>query len=89
MSFANKRVTSAYHWFLRLIREPLAQFFVLGAVVFVLSQYSKARADNDTIWITPGQIRVIHETFRQQYGRAASPTKFEALVTRRAEQEAS
>jgi peptidyl-prolyl cis-trans isomerase C len=87
MPFADMSVGAACSLMLRVVREPLVQFIVLGAAVFAVSQYVKERSDGHTIRITPTQVQRLAEIYRQQYGRAASPDELGGLVNQQVEQE--
>ncbi|MFZ5890505.1 MAG: peptidyl-prolyl cis-trans isomerase [Myxococcota bacterium] len=62
----------------RLLREPLAHFFVLGVLLFVA--HALVATDPRTISVTPGLKAELRRRFQDQNGRKPEPAEFEAAL---------
>lgn len=65
---------------LRVVREPLLHFALLGASIFGLSQYFDDRSRFTKITITAEEIARISDNYRLQYGGTPSAQQLDGLV---------
>jgi hypothetical protein len=75
---------------LRLLKEPLVHFLLLGGAVFAvfaLTRDSAQAAPRDEIVITAGQVRQLAAVFEKTWQRPATPTELENLIERRVREE--
>jgi len=67
----------------RILREPLFQFLVIGAIVFAgyaAIQDRTATSEPDTIVVTPGRINQLAETFARTWQRPPTREELDGLV---------
>lgn len=67
---------------LRLVREPLAQFFVLGALIFVAAGYFEHASDqaDRRIVVTEATVERLAQRYRAEMGFPATEQQLKALV---------
>lgn len=66
---------------LRVIREPLLQFFVLGALLFAVNRYAVGREDNPRRIVIDAERREeLASIFQEGQGRRPSPEELQDLI---------
>jgi peptidyl-prolyl cis-trans isomerase C len=63
-----------------VVREPFFQFFALGALLFLVSEYLDYRANTPRIEITAAQVEGIRNNYRLQYGVPPTDEQLRSLV---------
>jgi peptidyl-prolyl cis-trans isomerase C len=64
----------------RIAREPLVQFFVVGAFLFGLAVHHSAQVDRYRIVVTSERVRQLTDGYRAEYGRAPTPDMLAQLI---------
>jgi peptidyl-prolyl cis-trans isomerase C len=86
----NKR-GSAQPFLIQWLREPLVQFFLIGATLFLISaalnRGTSQRARGHDIVLSMDDLRQFHNTFRAQWEREPSPEEMRGLVEQRIREE--
>jgi hypothetical protein len=75
---------------MKLLREPLFHFVVLGLAALAVYSYASARLATDersTIRITPSEIELLSATFQRQWQRPPTDTELRNLVQARVREE--
>ncbi|MHC4338992.1 MAG: peptidylprolyl isomerase [Planctomycetota bacterium] len=75
---------------LRLLKDPLVHFLLLGGAVFALFALTREPAEaapRDEIVITAGQVRQLAAVFEKTWQRPSTPAELENLVERRVREE--
>ncbi len=67
---------------MKLLREPLVHFFLLGAGIFLLSALVSESGENrpGEIVATPGQVERLAETWQRTWQRPPTRAELEGLV---------
>ena len=67
---------------MKLLREPLVHFFLLGAGIFLLSALVSESGENrpGEIVVTPGQVERLAETWQRTWQRPPTRAELEGLV---------
>ena len=64
----------------RIVREPLVQFFVVGAILFGLAEHHQVQADRYRIIVTSDRVNRLADGYRAEYGHAPSPQVLAQLI---------
>ncbi|MHC4818169.1 MAG: peptidyl-prolyl cis-trans isomerase, partial [Planctomycetota bacterium] len=75
---------------LRLLREPLVHFLLLGGAVFAVFALTRDPAEaapRDEIVITAGQVRQLAAVFQKTWQRPPTPTELENVIEARVREE--
>jgi hypothetical protein len=67
---------------MRFLREPLVHFLTLGALLFALHEFLRARDEptNDTITVSAAQVSLLQEQWKQQQGRPPTQPELQWLI---------
>jgi peptidyl-prolyl cis-trans isomerase C len=71
----------------RALREPLLQFFLVGLLLFVLSEHHRRDVDLYRIVVTPQRVRQLSAGYRAEFGTAPDARELAQLVDRDIDQE--
>src|SRR3546814_2519690 len=66
----------------RLLREPLLHFFILGTLLFVMSEHWQGRHDPDRIVVDPAAVAQISQAYAGQFGAPPSADVLSRLIAR-------
>ena len=70
---------------MRILREPLMHFLILGAVIFTISMFvghtaSVGTASDKQIVVTPDRVELLRSGFVLDYGRAPNDAELQRLI---------
>ncbi|NJK39260.1 MAG: peptidyl-prolyl cis-trans isomerase [Oscillatoriales cyanobacterium RM2_1_1] len=75
------------HWFIRVLREPLIHFLVLGALLFGLYFWvngsflnSSLKPASDQIELSAGVLEMLKSNWRRQWGSNPPPEELQAAI---------
>lgn len=71
----------------RLLREPLLHFFILGTLLFVMSEHWQGRHDPDRIVVDHAAVAQISQAYAGQFGAPPSADVLRRLIARHVEEE--
>ncbi len=68
--------------FLKIIREPISLFIILGVLMYIIYYYSTTYYDqkNKRITVTKSQIQVLKETFTKTWNREPTEKELDAQI---------
>jgi peptidyl-prolyl cis-trans isomerase C len=84
---ANGRMSGSSGFFLRVLREPLVHFVLLGAILFSLNHALEERTRFNRVTVTKDQVDRLANNYRLQFGDFPSSSQLETLVNKYIDEE--